>query len=121
MHYSVAVLDGNQDLVIKPIIRGISIQVDPGEIIAVMGPSGAGKSTFLDLIAGRKTTGFGNGEILYNGEAPTFERRASIEAYVMQHDVMVNSLTVYETLRIAALLRFNQRVEVSHLLDPTPL
>lgn len=69
MHYSVNITnDDTGEVVVKPLVRGISISVSPGEIMAVMGPSGAGKSTFLDLIAARKTTGFGSGQILYNGE-----------------------------------------------------
>ena len=106
MHYSVVIPDDETGVTfVKPLVRGISISVSPGEIMAVMGPSGAGKSTFLDLIAGRKTTGFGSGKILYNGQTPSFAQRAETEAYVMQHDCMLGNLTVYETLRIAAMLR----------------
>lgn len=107
MHYSVSILDKDGNEFVKPLVRGISLEVSPGEICAVMGPSGAGKSTFLDLIAGRKTTGFGNGKILYNGEEPTFSQRSKSEAYVMQHDAMINQLSVMETLRIACMLRLN--------------
>lgn len=111
MHYSVEVLDKDEKKFIKPLVRGISLTVSPGEICAVMGPSGAGKSTFLDVIAGRKTTGFGNGTILYNGVEPTFQKRSQSEAYVMQHDAMINQLTVMETLRIACMLRVNMASE----------
>lgn len=52
----------------KEILKGISLEVKPGEIHAIMGPNGTGKSTLASVIAGREVFEITKGEILYNGK-----------------------------------------------------
>jgi Fe-S cluster assembly ATP-binding protein len=52
----------------KPILRGISLKVDAGEIHAVMGPNGSGKSTLAQVLAGHPAYEVTDGTVLYDGE-----------------------------------------------------
>ncbi len=50
------------------ILKGISLEVNPGEIHAIMGPNGSGKSTLSSIIAGKEDYEVEEGSIEYQGE-----------------------------------------------------
>lgn len=52
----------------KTILKGISIEVKPGEIHAIMGPNGSGKSTLAAVIAGREFVKVTEGTVTYEGK-----------------------------------------------------
>ncbi len=55
-------IDGNE------ILKGINLEVKPGEIHAIMGPNGSGKSTLANVLAGKEEFEVTQGEVTYMGE-----------------------------------------------------
>jgi ABC-type multidrug transport system ATPase subunit len=79
--------------------------VRPGEVLGLMGPSGSGKTSLISILGGRKPPGMTvTGDILFNGSPLSRSLKSNI-GYVLQDDLLFDSLTVYETLLYAARLR----------------
>jgi branched-chain amino acid transport system ATP-binding protein len=90
----------------KPVLNGVSMTVNNGEIVALIGPNGAGKSTVLKTVIGILKTRQGdalfNGNPL-NGNSPAKNIGKGI-VYVPQGNTVFNELTVLENLQMGAYL-----------------
>ncbi len=52
----------------KPILKGIDLALDYGQVHAIMGPNGSGKSTLANVLAGREGYCVAHGRVLYQGQ-----------------------------------------------------
>ncbi|KAL9238626.1 hypothetical protein vseg_013022 [Gypsophila vaccaria] len=93
------------------LLKGISGSFRPGVLTALMGVSGAGKTTLLDVLAGRKTGGYIEGEIKISGYPKKQQTFARISGYCEQNDIHSPYVTVYESLLYSAWLRLSPDVD----------
>ncbi|XVF71507.1 hypothetical protein PTKIN_Ptkin12aG0043400 [Pterospermum kingtungense] len=87
------------------LLQDITGAFRPGVLTALMGVSGAGKTTLMDVLSGRKTTGYIEGEIRIGGYPKVQETYARISAYCEQTDIHSALVTVEESLMYSAWLR----------------
>ena len=52
----------------KEILKGVNLEINKGEVHAIMGPNGTGKSTLASVIAGKELFDVTEGSITYNGK-----------------------------------------------------
>jgi branched-chain amino acid transport system ATP-binding protein len=87
------------------IIRGASLQVHPGERVAVIGPNGAGKSTLFNLISGRFAPT--SGHVLLNGHRIEGKKPFEINRLGLSRSFQITNifpkLSVFENLRCGVL------------------
>ncbi|XVF47913.1 hypothetical protein PTKIN_Ptkin03bG0148200 [Pterospermum kingtungense] len=92
------------------LLKGVSGTFRPGVLTALMGVSGAGKTTLMDVLAGRKTGGYIEGNITISGYPKKQETFARISGYCEQTDIHSPHVTVYESLLFSAWLRLPPEV-----------
>jgi branched-chain amino acid transport system ATP-binding protein len=108
----------------RQVLRGVSIEVRPGEITALLGPNGAGKSTLVLAVGGViRPTG---GRVLCGDEELTRRRPEAIRragvAVVPEGRRLLPNLTVEDNLRVAtyALTKEQARRGIEHAVELFP-
>ena len=82
----------------------------PGVLTALMGVSGAGKTTLMDVLSGRKTGGYVEGDIKISGFPKKQETFARISGYCEQNDIHSPQITIQESLIYSAFLRLPKEI-----------
>ncbi|TPX35033.1 hypothetical protein SmJEL517_g02426 [Synchytrium microbalum] len=88
----------------KVILQGVTGEIKPGRLTAIMGPSGAGKTTFMNVLMGKyPRTG---GRLFINGrEEAGINACKKIVGFVPQEDIMLREMTVRENILHSARTR----------------
>ena len=102
----------------KPVLNGINLKVNPGEIHAIMGPNGSGKSTLSNVLAGKNEYEVVSGQVQFSGVdfldlAP--EERALRGLFLgFQYPVEIPGVSTENFLRTALneKLKFNGQEEL---------
>lgn len=92
------------------LLSSVSGVFSPGVLTALVGASGAGKTTLMDVLAGRKTGGYIEGEIKISGYPKEQKTFARISGYVEQNDIHSPQVTVQESLLFSSYLRLPKEV-----------
>jgi len=89
----------------KPILRGVDLTVNQGEVHALMGPNGSGKSTLANILLGNPAYTVTDGEILLDGEniieMAVDERSRAGLFLAFQYPVSIPGVTLANFLRQA--------------------
>ncbi|CAN5580204.1 Fe-S cluster assembly ATPase SufC [soil metagenome] len=104
----------------KEILKGLNLQINKGEVHAIMGPNGSGKSTLAKVLAGHPSYQVTTGEVLYEGknllELDPDERAREGVFMAFQYPIEIPGVSNSQFLRLA----YNEKMK--HLgeeeLDP---
>ena len=89
----------------KEILKGLNMEINPGEVHAIMGPNGTGKSTLAAVIAGREIFDVTEGEIIFEGknllEMPVEDRARAGIFLGFQYPVEIPGVSMTNFMRTA--------------------
>jgi len=98
-----------------PVLRGVSLALQPGRVLGVLGANGAGKTTLLETIEGLRTIEHGSVEVLGRDMRTDYKAVQRELGIQLQRTSFFRTLTVRETLRLYGTL-YDRREEAKHAL-----
>jgi Fe-S cluster assembly ATP-binding protein len=100
----------------KPIVKGLSLTVNSGEVHAIMGPNGTGKSTLAKVIAGHPDYTVTGGDVLLDGrsvlEQEADERARAGLFLAFQYPSEIPGVSIANFLRAAVQARLPEGEEI---------
>ena len=100
----------------REIVKGLSLEIEPGKVHAIMGPNGSGKSTLAKVIAGHPDYTVTSGEVLMDGvnilEMEPDERARKGIFLAFQYPMEVPGVTIANFLRAAVQARLPEGEEL---------
>jgi len=105
------------------VLKGATLEVGDGEVVALIGPSGEGKSVFLKHVAGLLRPE--SGRVIFNGKDLCSLRRAefvelrSLFGFLFQNGALFDSMTVYDNVAfpLREKTRLNEKEIREHVLN----
>lgn len=114
MYYKIENL--NKSFENRQILKNINIEIEKGQIVALIGKSGIGKSTLFNIMSGFEN--LDSGKIFLKGENITYKKKNI--AYMTQKDLLLQHLTVFENLilvfKLKNIISNNIRVNILNAL-----
>jgi lipopolysaccharide export system ATP-binding protein len=113
----------------KSVVKGVSINVRPGEVVGLLGPNGAGKTTSFYMIMGLISPDKGQGKITFSGvditRMPMYKRARLGMGYLAQEPSIFRKLTVEQNimaiLETLAISRKERKRRLEELLEELEL
>lgn len=115
MAFGLDIVDVTKSYGQKPVLKGLSFRVEPGEFIVLVGPSGCGKSTMLRSIAGLESVSSGQ-IVIGERDVTQLEPKDRDIAMVFQDYALYPHKTVYENIAFGLRVRKRSEADIDALV-----